>query len=85
MSRRLYSRLLKSRYVFKGFISAAHDKFTNVPNQTTVNMKKVELPVKQIVSGKKIKPSGTLVNPASLEYYYQFANVEKLAARDSKL
>lgn len=40
---------------------------------TTVNGKKVELPVKQIVSGKKIKPSGTLGNPESLEYYYRFA------------
>lgn len=48
-------------------------------------MKKVELPVKHIVSGRKIKPSGTLVNPASLEYYYQFAEVEKLVSRDSKL
>ena len=48
-------------------------------------MKKVELPVKQIVSGKKIKPSGTLVNPASLKYYYQFAKVEKLVNRDSKI
>jgi len=45
---------------------------------TTVNMKKVELPVKQIVSGKVIKPSGTLLNPQSLDYYYQFAKVEQL-------
>ena len=44
--------------------------------QTTVNLKKVELPVKQIVSGKKIKPSGTLANPESLKYYEQFARVE---------
>ncbi|KAJ5639056.1 uncharacterized protein N7484_006918 [Penicillium longicatenatum] len=51
---------------------------------TTVNFKKVELPVKQIVSGKRIKPSGTLLNPGSLEYYYRFAEVEKLS-RDSKL
>jgi len=43
---------------------------------TTVNLKKVELPVKQIVSGKIIKPSGTLLNPQSLDYYYQFAKVE---------
>ncbi|CAO2647179.1 Nn.00g081010.m01.CDS01 [Neocucurbitaria sp. VM-36] len=42
----------------------------------TVNLKKVELPVKQIVSGKKIKPSGTLANPESLKYYEQFARVE---------
>ena len=48
-------------------------------------MKKVKLPIKQIVSGKQIKPSDTLVNPASLNYYYQFAEVEKLVNRDSKL
>ncbi|EXJ91702.1 acetoacetate-CoA ligase [Capronia epimyces CBS 606.96] len=45
---------------------------------TTVNLKKVELPVKQIVSGKVIKPSGTLLNPQSLDYYYRFAKDENL-------
>lgn len=45
---------------------------------TTVNGKKVELPVKQIVSGKIVKPSGTLLNPGSLEYYYRFAQDENL-------
>ncbi|KEF51490.1 acetoacetate-CoA ligase [Exophiala aquamarina CBS 119918] len=45
---------------------------------TTVNLKKVELPVKQILSGKTIKPSGTLLNPQSLDYYYQFAKDENL-------
>ncbi|EKV07039.1 Acetoacetyl-CoA synthase [Penicillium digitatum PHI26] len=50
---------------------------------TTVNLKKVELPVKQIVSGQIIKPSGTLLNPKSLDFYYQFAQVETL--RESKL
>jgi acetoacetyl-CoA synthetase len=44
---------------------------------TTVSLKKVELPVKQIVSGKTITPSGTLLNPESLDYYYQFAKVEE--------
>lgn len=43
-----------------------------------MNLKKVELPVKQIVSGKVIKASGTLANPQSLEYYYQFAKDENL-------
>ncbi|CZS94139.1 related to acetoacetyl-CoA synthetase [Rhynchosporium agropyri] len=52
---------------------------------TTVNLKKVELPVKQIVSGKIIKPSGTLLNPGSLDYYYQFAKVEKLVDPKSRL
>jgi len=51
---------------------------------TTVNLKKVELPVKQIVSGNIIKPSGTLLNPQSLDYYYQFAKVEELVSK-SKL
>ncbi|OBT75627.1 hypothetical protein VF21_05158 [Pseudogymnoascus sp. 05NY08] len=45
----------------------------------TVNLKKVELPVKQIVSGKVIKPSGTLLNPKALDYYYQFAEDENLS------
>ncbi|CRJ87058.1 hypothetical protein BN1723_000226 [Verticillium longisporum] len=52
---------------------------------TTVNLKKVELPVKQIVSGHTIKPSGTLLNPKSLDYYYQFAKVEELVAGKGKL
>lgn len=51
---------------------------------TTVNLKKVELPVKQIVSGKKIKPSGTLLNPQSLQFYEQFANVEEVVERLNK-
>jgi acetoacetyl-CoA synthetase len=45
---------------------------------STINGKKVELPVKQIVSGHTIKPSSTLANPESLEYYYQFAKLEEL-------
>lgn len=53
--------------------------------QVTVNLKKVELPVKQIVSGKKIKPSGTLLNPESLDFYYQFAEVENLINPKAKL
>ncbi|KAI8961573.1 acetoacetyl-coenzyme A synthetase [Daldinia sp. FL1419] len=52
---------------------------------TTVNLKKVELPVKQIVSGQIIKPSGTLLNPKSLDYYYQFAKVEDLVGPKEKL
>ena len=48
-------------------------------------MKKVELPVKQIVSGATIKPSGTLANPGSLDFYYQFAKVEELVAAKGKL
>jgi acetoacetyl-CoA synthetase len=62
------------KYVFETF---------EIP--TTVNLKKVELPVKQIVSGQVIKPSGTLLNPQSLDYYYQFAKVEDLVGLKEKL
>lgn len=48
-------------------------------------MKKVELPVKQIVSGQTITPSGTLLNPESLSYYYPFAKVEELVLPRPKL
>jgi acetoacetyl-CoA synthetase len=44
----------------------------------TINGKKVELPVKQIVSGMKVKPSSTLANPHSLEFYYQFADLKDM-------
>jgi acetoacetyl-CoA synthetase len=44
----------------------------------TINGKKVELPVKQIVSGHVVKPSSTLANPESLKFYYQFAKIEEL-------
>lgn len=53
--------------------------------QTTINLKKVELPVKQIVSGKVIKPSDTLANKECLNFYYQFANIEELGQPRSKL
>ncbi|KAE8322342.1 hypothetical protein BDV39DRAFT_209903 [Aspergillus sergii] len=47
--------------------------------------KTVELPVKQIVSGAKVKPSSTLSNPASLDYYYRLGKVEELMSRESRL
>jgi acetoacetyl-CoA synthetase len=37
------------------------------------------------VCGQKIKASGTLANPESLEYYYQFVRVEEIAAAKEKL
>ena len=51
-----------------------------------INLKKVELPVKHIVSGRKIKPSDTLANKECLDFYYKFAEVEKLVGGEkSKL
>lgn len=52
--------------------------------QTTINTKKVELPVKQIVSGQIVKPSGTLANPESLDFFYQFAKDEGLKSQAVK-
>ncbi|KAF8243555.1 acetoacetyl-CoA synthase [Wilcoxina mikolae CBS 423.85] len=57
------------RYVFETF---------DIP--TTINFKKVELPVKQILCGKKVVPSSTLRNPESLEFYYRFEDIENVAA-----
>ncbi|KAI9149337.1 Acetoacetyl-CoA synthetase [Paramyrothecium foliicola] len=51
----------------------------------TVNLKKVELPVKHIISGKNIKPSGTLLNPQSLQFFYQFQKIEDLVEPQAKL
>jgi acetoacetyl-CoA synthetase len=51
----------------------------------TVNGKKVELPVKSIISGKTVKPSGTLLNPESLQFFYRFQKVEELAEPAAKL
>ncbi|KAI1067211.1 hypothetical protein LB506_004209 [Fusarium annulatum] len=52
---------------------------------TTVNGKKVELPVKQIISGSNVKPSGTLLNPQSLDFFYQFQKIEQIDQVKAKL
>ncbi|KAF9768763.1 hypothetical protein IL306_013894 [Fusarium sp. DS 682] len=52
---------------------------------TTVNGKKVELPVKQIISGSNIKPSGTLLNPQSLDFFYKFQKIEEIDHVKAKL
>jgi len=49
--------------------------------QYTVNGKKIEIAVKQIVSGSDIVPSGTVANPGCLAFYERFRDVEKLRAR----
>jgi acetoacetyl-CoA synthetase len=36
------------------------------------------------VSGRIIKPSGTLANPESLNFYYQFAKIEEVLERQEK-
>ncbi|KAE9391898.1 acetoacetyl-CoA synthetase [Gymnopus androsaceus JB14] len=51
----------------------------------TVNGKKIEIAVKQIVSGSALKPSGTVANPESLQLYYKYNDIEKLISVFKKL
>jgi acetoacetyl-CoA synthetase len=46
--------------------------------QYTVNGKKIEIAVKQIISGSNLQPSGTVANPESLKLYYKFRDIEKV-------
>ena len=43
-----------------------------------MNSKKIEIAVKQIVSGSKLILSGTVANPESLKQYYRFYDIESL-------
>ena len=52
--------------------------------QYTVNGKKIEIAVKQIVSGSDLKPSGTVANPESLDLYYKYRDIELLARERTK-
>lgn len=80
---RAFFSFLSSSFPLSSFCSFSRRRLT--VSQTTINLKKVELPVKQIVSGHTIKASGTLANPQSLEYYYQFSKVEELVGPKEKL
>jgi len=42
----------------------------------TVNGKKIEIAVKQIVSGSNMTPSGTVANPESLQLYYKYRDID---------
>jgi acetoacetyl-CoA synthetase len=43
----------------------------------TINGKKVEVAVKQIISGKDVEASATVANPGSLEGFKRFRGVER--------
>ena len=52
---------------------------------TTINGKKVEMPVKRIVSGERgLRASDTLANKESLEFYYGFVEVEERAGEQER-
>jgi acetoacetyl-CoA synthetase len=55
-----------------------------INNQYTVNGKRIEIAVKQIVSGSNMKPSGTVVNPESLQLYYKYRDLEAVASPAAK-
>ncbi|KAJ7879114.1 acetoacetyl-CoA synthetase [Mycena leptocephala] len=50
----------------------------------TVNGKRIEIAVKQIVSGSNMKPSGTVANPESLQLYYKYRDLEAVAGPAAK-
>lgn len=56
------------------------------PTKYTVNNKKIEIAVKQIVSSGPgaLKPSGTVANPESLQLYYKFYDFEKIAEEEER-
>lgn len=47
-------------------------------SKVTINGKKIEIAVKQIVSGSTLKPSGTVANPESLKLYFKYKNIEEI-------
>lgn len=68
-------------------LSARHvPKFVlEVPDfPITINGKKVEIAVKQIISGKDVIPSATVQNPESVAWFKRYREIEN-EPRDSKL
>ncbi len=77
----------KIKAAIRGGLSARHvPKFVlEVPEiPTTINGKKVETPVKQVISGKDVKASATVQNPDSLKYFKRFRDLER-EPRETKL
>lgn len=71
--REKYSRRHVPRYIFQ---------VADIPY--TINGKKCEINVKQIVSGQSTAVSGTVANPQSLEEYKQYLDLPVDGAPDSK-
>jgi len=69
----------KIKAAIRGALSSRHvPKFVlEVPDiPTTINGKKVETPVKQMMGGKDVKASATVLNPEVLEYFRRFRDLE---------
>ncbi|CAL1706757.1 unnamed protein product [Somion occarium] len=77
----------KIRVAIRQSLSARHVPAYILPIEDipyTVNNKKIEIAVKQIVSGSNIKPSGTVANPQALQLYYKFRYLEKVLEEHKK-
>ncbi|KZS98600.1 acetoacetyl-CoA synthetase [Sistotremastrum niveocremeum HHB9708] len=75
---------VKIRGAIKTALSARHVPayiFEVAEIPYTVNNKKIEIAVKQIVSGSTLKPSGTVANPDSLKLYYKYVDLEALVGQ----
>lgn len=44
-----------------------------------MNGKKIEIAVKQLVSGREVKPSGAVANPEAFKLYHKYSELETLA------
>ncbi|GJJ15965.1 hypothetical protein Clacol_010244 [Clathrus columnatus] len=69
------------RHAIRTSLSRRHEptyifEVTEIPY--TINNKKIEIAVKQVISGTTLKPSGTVANPGSLEQYKKYFELEKL-------
>ncbi|KAF8588734.1 acetoacetate-CoA ligase [Ramaria rubella] len=69
------------RFAIRTALSKRHEprfvfEVTEIPY--TVNNKKIEIAVKQIISGSTLKPSGTVANPEAFQQYYKYVELEKL-------
>lgn len=70
----------KLKQAIKNGLSSRHvPKFIlEVPDiPTTINGKKVETPVKQLMSGRDVKASATVQNPDALEFFRRFRDIER--------
>ena len=63
------------------FTSFNNVSFNLSNDQYTVNGKKIEIAVKQIVSGVDVQPSATVANPECLQLYYKYRDLEFARAK----
>ena len=51
----------------------------------TINGKKVEIAVKQMLSGKDVTISATVANPEAIEYFKRFRTLDSASRRAARL